>query len=140
MPLLHQYNNINLKYVYFATTEAIVQAVGVLQKRCSYKFYKIHRKTTETCNLIKKETLAQVFSFEFCKIFKNTFFYRTPPVAASVAIFIIVLYQIFIKVQFIICLLKIINRQFCKIAQPYKLFTFQYFRFEDSLLGHSHKK
>ena len=34
--------------------------------------------------LIKKETLAQVFSFEFCKISKNTFFRRTPLVAASV--------------------------------------------------------
>ena len=33
--------------------------------------------------LLKKETLAQVFSCEFCEIFKNTFFYRTPPVAAS---------------------------------------------------------
>ena len=32
----------------------------------------------------KKETLAQVFSCEFCEIFKNTRFYRTPPVAASV--------------------------------------------------------
>ena len=32
---------------------------------------------------IKIETLAQAFSFEFCKISKNTFFYRTPPVAAS---------------------------------------------------------
>ena len=28
-------------------------------------------------------TLAQVFSFEFCEIFNNTFFHRTPPVAAS---------------------------------------------------------
>ena len=28
----------------------------------------------EACNLIKKETLAQVFCSEFCKIFKNTFF------------------------------------------------------------------
>ena len=27
--------------------------------------------------------LAQVFSCKFCKISKNTFFYRTPPVAAS---------------------------------------------------------
>ena len=35
------------------------------------------------CNFIKKETLAQVFSSEFCKISKNTFFYRTPLVAAS---------------------------------------------------------
>ena len=32
--------------------------------------------------LLKKK-LAQVFSCEFCEIFKNTFFYRTPPVAAS---------------------------------------------------------
>ena len=31
---------------------------------------------------IKKETLAQVFSCEFCEIFKNTFSYRTPQVAA----------------------------------------------------------
>ena len=33
--------------------------------------------------LLKKETLAQVFSCEFCKIFKNTFSNRIPPVAAS---------------------------------------------------------
>ena len=31
-----------------------------------------------------KLTMAQVFSYEFCEILKNTFFYRTPPVAASV--------------------------------------------------------
>ena len=34
--------------------------------------------------LLKKETLAQVFSCEFCEIFKDTFFNRIPPVAASV--------------------------------------------------------
>ena len=28
----------------------------------------------EACNFIKKETLAQVFSCEFCDIFKKTFF------------------------------------------------------------------
>ena len=27
----------------------------------------------EACNFIKKDTLAQVFSCEFCEIFKNTF-------------------------------------------------------------------
>ena len=47
------------------------------------KFWKIHRKThvpePEACNLIKKETLAQV-----APIFKNNFPYRTPPVVASV--------------------------------------------------------
>ena len=30
----------------------------------------------------KKETLAQVFSCEFCEISKNTFFHKTPLVAA----------------------------------------------------------
>ena len=30
--------------------------------------------TSATYNFIKKETLAQVFSCEFCEIFKNTFF------------------------------------------------------------------
>ena len=33
--------------------------------------------------LIKKETLAEVFSHEFCEISKNTFLYRAPMVAAS---------------------------------------------------------
>ena len=40
------------------------------------------------CNFSKKETLAQVFSYEFCEISKNTFFYRTPQVAASEGPFI----------------------------------------------------
>ena len=29
---------------------------------------------TQACNFIKKETLALVFSCEFCEIYKNTFF------------------------------------------------------------------
>ena len=37
------------------------------------------------CNFIKKETLAQVFSCEFCEICKNTS-YKTPPVAASIEV------------------------------------------------------
>ena len=40
-------------------------------------------KVPKAYNFIKKETLAQVFSYEFCEIFKNTFYYRTTPVAAS---------------------------------------------------------
>ena len=38
----------------------------------------------KACNFIKKETLAQVFSCKVCEISKNTFFHRTPLVAASV--------------------------------------------------------
>ena len=34
-------------------------------------------------NFIQKETLAQVFSCEIFEISKNTFSYRTSPVAAS---------------------------------------------------------
>ena len=37
----------------------------------------------EACNFIKKEPLAQALSCEFCEISKNTFSYRTAPVAAS---------------------------------------------------------
>ena len=33
---------------------------------------------------LKKETLAQMFSCKFCKISKNTFYCRTPLMAASV--------------------------------------------------------
>ena len=40
-------------------------------------------KVAGGCTFIKKETLAQVFSWEFCEIFKNTFSYSTPPLAAS---------------------------------------------------------
>ena len=40
----------------------------------------------QACNFIKKETATQVFSY--CKNFKNTFFHRTTPVAASVITFI----------------------------------------------------
>ena len=35
-------------------------------------------------NFIKKESLAQVYSCEFCKTSKNTLFYRTTSAAASV--------------------------------------------------------
>ena len=59
-------------------------------RRCSQKF---RRKTSvlkflfnndaglQACIFIKK---TQMFSCEICEIFQNTFFYRTPPVAAFV--------------------------------------------------------
>ena len=37
----------------------------------------------EVCNFVKKETLAQLFSCEFCEISKNTFLHTIPLVAAS---------------------------------------------------------
>ena len=42
---------------------------------------------SQACSFIKKDALAQVFlSSEFYEIFKNTFSYRIPPVAASVCL------------------------------------------------------
>ena len=42
---------------------------------------------SEACNFIKKETTAEVFSCDFCEIFKNIFTIEKPPVAASVKIY-----------------------------------------------------
>ena len=49
---------------------AVVQKCS--EKRCS-----------QTCNFILKSDSGTGFFCEFCKISKNTFSYRTPPVAAS---------------------------------------------------------
>ena len=69
----------------FQVTEAATG--GVLEKRCSQKFRKIHRKTLrsrpEARNFIKKETLAQVFSCAFCEISKNIFFIEHPGATPS---------------------------------------------------------
>ena len=61
-----------------------------LQNRCSEKFCKFHRKIPVLeslqalgLQLYSKETPTQLFSCGICKIFKNTFFHRTPPVAFS---------------------------------------------------------
>ena len=37
-------------------------------------FLLVWKLQVETCNFIKKETLAEVFSCEFCEISNNTFF------------------------------------------------------------------
>ena len=69
----------------------------VAVRRCSVKkvFLKLSRNSQESICVgvsfsitlqacfIKKKTPKQVFSREFCKIFKNTFLYRTPAMAAS---------------------------------------------------------
>ena len=73
--------------------EAVVQRCSV--KKVFLKFLQNSRENTcagvsflksyrpEACNFFKKETLAQVFSGEFCEISMNTFFRRTPLVTAS---------------------------------------------------------
>ena len=57
------------------SVKSVYQGTESLQKHSSGGA----RPTT----LLKKKTLAQVFSCEFCEISKNTFSYRRPPMAAS---------------------------------------------------------
>ena len=62
--------------------------------------YALANHRPEACNFIKIEALAKVFSCEFCEIYKNTFYYRTPLVAASgvlinFAILILIKLQVF---------------------------------------------
>ena len=47
-------------------------------------FLKILQILHENTCAIKKETLAQVFSFDFCEIFKNTFFTEHLRTTASI--------------------------------------------------------
>ena len=47
------------------------------------KLTRKHMCQASPCNFIKKETLAMVFSCEFCESFKNNFSYSTHSVAAS---------------------------------------------------------
>ena len=51
-------------------------------------FLEISQKSQEKArarvyNFIKKETLAQMFSYKFCEFSKNIFFHRTPLAVAS---------------------------------------------------------
>ena len=68
-----------------------------MKKKVLKKFRKIHRKTPvpesfnkvaglspESCIFIREETLTQVFSCEFCEIFKNSFLTEHLQVTASV--------------------------------------------------------
>ena len=48
------------------------------------KFTGKHLFRPQACNFIKKETVAQVFSCEFCEIFKNTFFTEHLRTTASI--------------------------------------------------------
>ena len=76
-------NAIDLDLGVFQELEAVVQSCSV--KKMFLNFSQNSRENTcaRASFLIKLQTLAQVFSREFCEIFKNTYFYGTPLVDAS---------------------------------------------------------
>ena len=99
MPLLpthfssHVLPCMNLQFYYKGEENTSAgSSFSVKEVKCSVKkvFLEISQNSQENscarvvCNFIKKETLARVFSCEFFEISKNTFFYRTPLVAAPV--------------------------------------------------------
>ena len=53
------------------------------QENTSARVYFSIKLQANACNFIKKEALAQVLSCVFCENSKNTYSYRTPPVAVS---------------------------------------------------------
>ena len=69
-----------------------------------------------------KLTLAQVFSYEFCKFSKNTFSYRKPLMVASVEILLLILiFQVFFCSQtkpILLRLLVFIRNWFTKATSP----------------------
>ena len=75
----------HVNFAKFLRTPFLQNTSGWLPQKCSIK--KVLLKSlldSQACNFIKKETLTQVFSCEFCEISKSTFFQRTPLVTASV--------------------------------------------------------
>ena len=76
--------DVNFVVYYENFCERNVRLAGVKLKICwdNLKDFATVFCKKASYNFIKNETLAHVFSWEFCEIFKNTFFYRRPPMAA----------------------------------------------------------
>ena len=55
---------------------------GVLRNFAEFTGKHLCQGLSKACNFIKIEILTHVFSCKFCKISKNTFSYRAPPVTA----------------------------------------------------------
>ena len=51
-------------------------------KHLCWSFFLIKLRALRPTTLLKTDS-KQVFFYEICELFKNNFFYRTPPVAAS---------------------------------------------------------
>ena len=85
-----------ISFIITFTTEAATRSV--LWKKGFFKM--LQNSQENTCARVsfliklqaKKETLAQVFSCEFCNIFKNTFFTEHLRTAASVTTILVVVY------------------------------------------------
>ena len=76
---------------FFSSSSLAFEAVAHAQRCSVNKVLQLlqlwHKSTSPRVsvlkNFIKKESLAKIFSFKFCEIFKKHLFHGTPPVAVS---------------------------------------------------------
>ena len=76
--------NIFWKVLVRSISQEVFLRKGVLKNFAKFTGKHMRHISFLTCNFIKKETLAQVFSYEFCEIFKNTFLKRALLVVVSI--------------------------------------------------------
>ena len=104
----------------------------ILVKRCH------ESQSLRPGTLLKKETLTQVFSFEFCENFKKKLFYRTLPVAASHELLMFFLIFIALLIPWIWPdMLPIIKRFFLffswmKVLDSHLLMSYWFFSFGET--------
>ena len=132
----------------FSITSLICQKqsfTDALKNRCSFKFHNIHKKTPvlksnfnkvaglNSGNFIKKGTSTQLLSFEYCDIFKNSFFDRTTLVAACD------LWAVFSEISFMIGTIKgATNLYFTRysfVVVIFLIWVYQSLRFLPFILG-----
>ena len=70
----------------FTNVTPALEILQNLQEKTCVRVSFLIKIQARACNFIEKETLAQVFSCEFCKSSKNTFFTEQLRVTASVTI------------------------------------------------------
>ena len=58
------------------------------EKQLCWSLFLVKLRAFMTDILVKKENPTQAFLCEYCKIFKNSLFYRTPLVDASVLVIV----------------------------------------------------
>ena len=71
--------------IYKSSRPEVVCKIGLLRNSAKFTGKHLYQrllliKLPKAWNNIKKDTMAQEFSCEFCEISKNSFSYRTPPV------------------------------------------------------------
>ena len=84
-----EYLSYDVIWVYFSVSSYSIAFLGNCLITLDIKIDKRHtclnathsnlllKDRPKSCNFIKKETLAQMFSYEFCSISRNKLFYRT---------------------------------------------------------------